>query len=96
MDIGIDAYEAERRLTTWFDRATAVMLIDEADAFTAKRSKDSLKRNTLASGTYLFRHINRRHVPLTINESIPHSPPLSPGIPIGHRNSNNQPQEPLR
>jgi DNA replication protein DnaC len=51
-DIGIVETDMERQLTRWFTLAetwNAVLLIDEADVFLEKRSKDSLQRNSLVS-----------------------------------------------
>lgn len=51
-DLGSDPDDIEGKLILAFDRIQrwrAILLLDEADAFMAKRGEDSLDRNTLVA-----------------------------------------------
>jgi hypothetical protein len=64
-DLGVTARDVEKTLETNFNLATkwgCILLLDEADVFLAKRSKEDFVRNGLVAGEYITRcgtHIRR-------------------------------------
>ena len=56
-DIGTDPEDAERNLTSYFERAKlwdAIILIDEADIYMERREVQDLTRNSLVSSRFPF------------------------------------------
>jgi hypothetical protein len=57
-DVGLEPASAEKALGSYFAMAEkwgAVMLLDEADIFLAKRSHDELRRNAMVSSMFSIR-----------------------------------------